>query len=560
VRTQQRSGLARLSGLLALMVSALLVLAACSSGGSTEKSSAPSDSLVSAWPADVATLDPGNVATDQDKELTMNIYQRLLEYKFTKDANGSLVWNGLDAEASLASSYDLTGSSAIFHLRTDVKFYPSGNPLTAQDVLFSYVRSMALGGATDLSNGGLLKPTQFSVVDDHTFKMDFTDVAGNPVPATPTLIATMRFPNFGIVDSVTAKQHATAADPNANDWLRSNSAGTGPYYVSSRSPGQQLVLKAVPSLWSGEPTYKTVTIRVVNNGNIASLVRSGQVNVGLFGLTQKELNDLKGEGLTVDHQATPDFIHLQLAEDSGPFTDERVRQAVADVIPYDDIVKNIFFGRAERALSYVNLKAPGYDKAWSMYTTDVTKAKALMTAAGNPAINVPLQYSNAEPAYEDMAILIQSALKQIGITVTLQPQTPAAMFDLIIKRGTAAAGTTVSAPEMVMFNLSIYLDDPKSPVSFYSHSGGALNYPRFSNAAFDATANQFQFQADSPARQAAYADLQKQAATDASFIPLVITGRTVVVSKGITGIAYSPEIGVRYWTLTNSGASSSSSS
>jgi hypothetical protein len=78
---------------------------------------------------------------------------------------------------------------------------------------------------------------------------------------------------------------------------------------------------------------------VVNNGNIASLLRSGQVNVGLFGLTQKDLNDLKTTGLTVDHQATPDFIHLQLAEDSGPFADERVRQAVADVLPYQKIVR-----------------------------------------------------------------------------------------------------------------------------------------------------------------------------------------------------------------------------
>ncbi|MCW2604819.1 MAG: hypothetical protein JWN61_2954 [Pseudonocardiales bacterium] len=532
-----------------LAVAALAIVSACSSGGSDSSAAASGDSLVTAWPSDVSTLDPGNVSTDQDKELTMNIYQRLLEYKFTPDANGSLVWSGLDAESSLAESYDMAGTSAVFHLRTDVKFYPSGNPLTAADVLFSYTRSMALGGATDFSNGGLQKPSQFSVVDEHTFKMDFTDVAGNPVQATPTLLATMRFPNYGIVDSVTAKQHATATDPNANDWLRSNAAGTGPYYIDSRTPGQQVILKSVPGLWSGDPAYKTVTVRIVANGNIASLVRSGQVNVGLFGLTQKELNDLDDAGLTVDHQATPDFIHLQLAEDSGPFTNEKVRQAVATAIPYDDLVKNVFFGRAERSLSYVNLKAPGYDDAWSTYSTDLAKAKALMAEAGNPSINVPLVYSNAEPAYEDMAILIQTALKQIGITVTLQPQTPAAMFDLIIKRGTAATGASVSDPKMVMFNLSIYLDDPKSPVSFYSHGGGALNYPRFANASFDAKANQYQFLPDSPERQAAYKDLQAQAAADASFIPLVITGRTVVVSKGITGIAYSPEIGVRYWEL-----------
>jgi peptide/nickel transport system substrate-binding protein len=538
-------------GLVAASLAALIGLTACSSNGSTDTSAAASgDSLVTAWPSDVSTLDPGNVSTDQDKELTMNIYQRLLEYDFTTDANGSKVWTGLDAKASLAESYELTGTSAIFHLRTDVTFYPSGNPLTADDVLFSFQRSMALGGSTDFSNGGLQKPSQFSVVDEHTFKMDFTDVAGAPVDATPTLIATMRFPNFGIVDSKVAKEHATADDPNANEWLRSNAAGTGPYYIDSRTPGQELTLQAVPDLWSGEPAYKTVTVRVVNNGNIASLVRSGQVNVGLFGLTQKDLNDLSTAGLTVDHQATPDFIHLQLAEDSGPFADEKVRQAVATVLPYQDMVDNIFFGRAERSLSYVNLKAPGYDEAWGSYETDVAKAKELMAEAGNPKIEVPLQYSNAEPAYEDMAILIQSSLKDIGITATLQPQTPAAMFNLILQRATAKAGDALTEPQMVMFNLSIYLDDPKSPVSFYSRSGGALNYPRHSDPAFDAIADANQFAAPSPEREAAYVDLQEQAAADASFIPMIVTGRTVVVSKGITGIAYSPEIGVRYWTLT----------
>jgi peptide/nickel transport system substrate-binding protein len=541
----------RSMGLVTASLAALIALTACSSNGSTDTSAAASgDSLVTAWPSDVSTLDPGNVSTDQDKELTMNIYQRLLEYDFTTVENGSLVWKGLDAKASLAESYELTGTSAIFHLRTDVTFYPSGNPLTADDVLFSFQRSMALGGSTDFSNGGLQQPSQFSVVDEHTFKMDFTDVAGNPVEATPTLIATMRFPNFGIVDSKVAKEHATADDPNANEWLRSNAAGTGPYYIDDRTPGQELTLQAVPDLWSGEPAYKTVTVRVVNNGNIASLVRSGQVNVGLFGLTQKDLNDLSTAGLTVDHQATPDFIHLQLAEDSGPFADEKVRQAVATVLPYQDMVDNIFFGRAERSLSYVNLKAPGYDEAWGSYETDVAKAKELMAEAGNPKIEVPLQYSNAEPAYEDMAILIQSSLKDIGITATLQPQTPAAMFNLILQRATAKAGDALTEPQMVMFNLSIYLDDPKSPVSFYSRSGGALNYPRHSDPAFDAIADANQFAAPSPEREAAYVDLQEQAAADASFIPMIVTGRTVVVSKGITGIAYSPEIGVRYWTLT----------
>ncbi|MBM9465864.1 ABC transporter substrate-binding protein [Nakamurella leprariae] len=519
------------------------------SGGGTSASGATATGIVTAWPSDVATLDPGNVSTDQDKELTMNIYQRLLEYDFDTTDSGSLVWKGLDAAPSLAESYELQGSDMIFHLRDDVTFHPSGNPLTAEDVRYSYERAMAGAGAIDLSNGGIQDPEQITVVDDHTVKMSVTDVAGNPVPASETTLATVRMPNYGIVDSVTVKEHATDADPYATEWLKTNAAGTGPYFIDSRSPGQQMVLKAVPDSWSEAPAYDTVTVRIVGNGNIASLVRGGQVNAALFGLTQKDLNDLDEAGLTVDHQATPDFIHLQMAEDSGPFTDERVRQAVAYAIPYDQIVSSIFFDRAQRSLSYVNLKAPGYDEAWGTYRTDLDQAKALMAEAGNPAISVPLLYSNAEPAYEDMALLIQTSLAQIGITVTLQPQTPAAMFDTILTRATTPEGEPVSEGAMAMFNLSIYLDDPKSPVSFYSRTGGALNYPRFSDAELDAVADAQQFAEPSAEREQAYVGLQATAAEDASFLPLVITGRTVVVADGITGISYSPEIGIRYWTL-----------
>jgi peptide/nickel transport system substrate-binding protein len=553
--TRLRTRLVALLGALAVGTA----LTACGGGSSGTGSSGSAaaattaNGIVTAWPSDVATLDPGNVATDQDKELTMNIYQRLLEYDFDTTDSGSLVWKGLDVQPSLAESWEMQGSDMVFHLRQDVKFHPSGNPLTAEDVRFSYERAMAEGGATDLANGGLFKPEQITVVDDHTVKMSVTDVAGNPVPATATTLATVRMPNYGIVDSKVVKEHATDADPFGNEWLKTNTAGTGPYFVDSRSPGQQMVLKAVPGNWSPAPAYDTVTIRVVANGNIASLVRGGQVNAALFGLTQKDLNDLDEAGMTVDHQSTPDFIHLQLAEDSGPFTDERVRQAVGYAIPYDQIVSSIFFDRAERSQSYVNLKAPGYDPAWSMYSTDLDKAKALMAEAGNPSISVPLLYSNAEPAYEDMAILIQTALQQIGITVTLQPQTPAAMFDTILTRGTAKPGDPVSEPNMVMFNLSIYLDDPKSPISFYSHTGGALNYPRYSNPELDAVADEQQFAAPSPEREQAYVGLQQTAAQDASFLPLVITGRTVVLAPGITGIAYSPEIGIRYWTLKPTG-------
>jgi peptide/nickel transport system substrate-binding protein len=523
-----------------------------SGSGSGSGAAAPT-TLTTAWPADVDTLDPAAVSTDQDKELTMNLYQRLLEYTFAKQANGDYVWDGLQASPSLAQSYTKGKDSVTFKLRSDVKFYPTGNPLTATDVKYSFERALAENGTADLNNGGLFKASQIVVNDAHTVTFNFTDAKGTPAPVSDTLIATFRMPNFGIVDSVEVKKHVTSSDPWGEKWLSSHDAGTGPYYVAARSPGEQMTLQAVPKLWSGVPAYKTVNVRVVNNGSIASLLRGGSVNEALFGLTQNDLNSLGKSGFNVDHQTTPDFTYLLLPEGDAksPFNNQDVRQAVAYAVPYQQIVQSVYFGRAQRSLSYVNLKAPGYATAWGMYDTDMAKAKALMAQAGNPKISVSMIYSNSEPSYADSALLIQSQLRQIGINLTLKPQTPTQMFSGIIARATAktAAAADPSTPPIAFFNLSIYLDDPKSPVSFYSHSGAALNYGRWSSPQLDAMQDQNQFAPLSAQRAATYQQIQKMAATDASFIPLAITGRTVVTAPGITGISYSPEIGVRFWLL-----------
>lgn len=534
--------------LAALTAAVLLGIAACGSGSSSDSSGAKVTSIVTGWPIDLATMDPATASNDQDKELTLNVYQRLLEYKMSEDKDGNLVWDGLQAEGALAESWETDGPTVTFHLRQGVKFYPSGNPLTSEDVRWGIERVLALGGG-DHRNGGIFDVSQVKVIDPATVSVTFTDSTGKPVAATDTLLATFRMPASGVVDSVEAKKHATPDDPYASKWLTSNVVGTGPYYVKSRTIGQEIQLAPVPDSWMpNKPQMQQVTIRILQNGNIASLVRGGEVNDALFGMTPKDVKDLDAAGFQVSHIATPDFIFLQLAEGSGPLADQRVRQAIAYAIPYDNLVKDVYFGLAERAESYVNVKAPGYIPAWDQYNTNADKAKDLMKQAGNPSININFRYSNAEPAYEDMAILIQAALKPLGINLTLIPMLKAQLTQNIRDRALAPAGAPTE-DAIVMNNLSIYIDDPKSPVSFYSRTGVSGNYMRFSNPTVDSLATQYQFAALDDARAKAYEQIQQIQADDAGFIPLVRTGRSIVTAPGVTNVSFTPEIGLRFWLL-----------
>src|SRR5271168_3740764 len=66
---------------------------------------AASTTLVTAWPSDITSLDPANLSTNQDHELSRNIYQTLLEVKFAAQMNGSLQFVGAHVVPGLASSW-----------------------------------------------------------------------------------------------------------------------------------------------------------------------------------------------------------------------------------------------------------------------------------------------------------------------------------------------------------------------------------------------------------------------------------------------------------------------
>jgi peptide/nickel transport system substrate-binding protein len=530
------------------------LLAACSSSagdsagssaGTGGKAKAPA-SLVAAWPSDISTMDPGNVNTDQDKELAMNVYQNLVGYK-TSAEGGHAVSDGLAASPELATAWTVADDTVTFTLRSDVKFHPSGNPLTSADVVWSLQRALKLNGAVELNNSGVFSADQITAPDATHVAVRYQDADGKPVKASEVNIATLRTCWYGIVDSKAALTHATSADPIAADWLKSNVAGTGPYYVASRQAGQSLDLAAVPGVAVDAPKFASVKLRVVNDGNVAALLRGGSVNVAQYGLSPRDTKSLASAGFHVEHADTSSYLYLHMAADAGPFTDPLVRRAVAQALPYDALVKNVYYGQAERADSYVAHNAAGYSPAWKEYG-DPAKAKSLMEQAGNPKIDTKLRYPSENTDFATAAQLIKSALAPLGIDVTLQPQTSAALITAIIGRATAKqAGDPGDG--MVLFTLSTYVEDAKTPVKLWSVTGGVVNFARTSNQEIDQLQNRYAMAPPSAERAQAYQRIQQLAAEDASFVPLVLTGRTLVTAAGVGGLTFTPEPVTLYWTL-----------
>ena len=148
--------------------------------------------------------------------MAFNIYERLVSPKFTANGNGALVWDGLQLQPQLAD-FTLEKDTATFKIRSGAKFYPSGNPLTADDVIYTIQRLFALGMMTS-NVSGIQKLEQVKKVDDHTVTSTSPASTGSRSQRTCSARDLPRA-EYGIIDSVEVKKHVTKSDPTAPDWL-----------------------------------------------------------------------------------------------------------------------------------------------------------------------------------------------------------------------------------------------------------------------------------------------------------------------------------------------------
>ena len=275
------------------------------------------ETVVIAWTGYFNSLDPPDSLVIFNREASAAMYDRLLTYALTERADGTLVWDGLEVAPGLAESWVIDGGSVTFTIREGVTFNKTGNPVTANDIKYSFVRSIEVPGFGQFNSGlaGLFEPErQITVIDDRTVRFDYELGDGTPFLLRASL-PSMRFPIFGIVDSVEVMARATDEDPWGHEWLKDNPEGSGPYVIESATAGTELILSRVPGHWTegGESQigrayngFDRVIYRVLNSpADITALMLGGEVDVA-FTLGTRELNALAEAGFTIVNAEIPD--------------------------------------------------------------------------------------------------------------------------------------------------------------------------------------------------------------------------------------------------------------
>ena len=293
----------------------------------------PANTIVMAMQIDdIISFDPGQAYEFADIEAGANIYRKLV----TPDLD-NLSKMGPD----LAEHWDVSsdGKTFTFHLTKNALF-PSGKPATAMDAEFSLRRVVTM----NLTPGFIL--TQFGFSKDNVAQLiratdPHTLVIELPKPAATTFVLYCLSANVGgIVEKETALAHQEK-DDLGNKWLTTNSAGNGPYQLSSWQADDHVILDANPHAATA-PASKRIFIRHVKEGSEQLLLlRRADIDIAR-NLDSDQIKSIANDP-NLQRITSPTTNQMYIAGNQGytPFAKAEVRQALKWAIDYDGIQKNI---------------------------------------------------------------------------------------------------------------------------------------------------------------------------------------------------------------------------
>ena len=477
--------------------------------------------------------------------ITGALYEAPLRQVLDEDENGLLVGTD-EVEGAGAESYEIVetddgGYLATFHLRPEAKFAETGNPVTAED--YKYVFDRAIDGPGYI---GLLLPfigvestDQVRVVDELTFEVETT-------VQSPLFERFMTFQVFGAMEKAVAEENATEDDPWAFDYFNTHAAGSGPFMIETYEPETTIELVPNPYYWDlDEVAPGSVTIRNVTDASQrALLLERGELDVA-DGLPPRLVADMDGnDAVQVFGATTTGVEYLGMNTTIAPLDNVDVRKAIALAVPYDGLVEQVMYDQALPAQGVVTSTMDTFDpEVGAQWATDLEAAQAALDASGVSDVSLALGVRESRTTNQEAAVLIQDALRQIGIEVDIQIL---ADGDFLTKLGNDEL-------PLYIHDWSSWGEDPFYQMSFLTTCDGGVNYSHYCNADYDAAVNEGMFTADEAVRQEASSTAQQLFVDDAPWAPLWSADRTIVAGECVGGVVrdYTMVLGFKYLTKTD---------
>jgi peptide/nickel transport system substrate-binding protein len=390
----------------------------------------------------------------------------------------------LTLQPVLAESWSANSAADVwtFKIRQGVKFH-DGSPLTADDVVYTYkLQTNPKSGSSALSAfGGVLVPDGVTKVDDFTVAFHLEAPNGN-------------FPYLTSSDNYNMIILPNNYDPAK--W-QSSFTGTGPFVLKKYTPKVGASFTRNEQYWGTKalPSATEFTFYDTQTPQILALTGGTVDVVGQFSVTGGE--QLLSGGYTVSKLKSSAHRELSMRCDQAPFTDPRVRQAIALSLNRPNIIKALFKGNADIGNDSPFAPVfPSTNTSVAQRAQDIAKAKSLLSAAGHPSGFSTQLIGNDVQEISEYAQIVAQAAKSIGVNIHVKMESSSVYYGKATFGNSDWLDATMSLVDYGHRSVpNVFLTAPLETINAKTGTG-SWNAAHFSNSQYDKLAKQYIATAD----------------------------------------------------------------
>ncbi|HZZ93464.1 MAG TPA: ABC transporter substrate-binding protein [Usitatibacter sp.] len=502
----------------------------------------PADTfVVAANLSQMITLDPAAI----NESFTAGVMRNVCDALIGVDPN-----DPSKLAPGVAQSWTVAPDSSTYTLRIREGLrFPSGNPVSAEDIAWSMKRNLRL----NLANAQRLREWDISkdnvdavvqVVDAHTLRIKPTR------PWSPDLFL-FAFTDFRVAPTLDRQEilKNEAGGDLGNKWLATHSACVGPFRVTAWRPQEVLTLERNDGYWRRKLAMKRIVMRhVPEAGAQRLLLEQGDVDHAAD-IDPADFKALEqNPAVRMDHSPSLGVSYMMFNMGDARFRNPKLFEAFRYLFDYQGLESTLLRNHSIARQSVVPDGVFGaLPASYKPYKLDLERAKRLLAEAGYPdGFSAEIIVLNSFP-YPDLAQHLQENARKVGVNLRITQMIGAQLYQRARARKfelyMAGYGFNYPDANNVMLRFAYNPDNGETSKDTISVAWRAGWDP---GPGVNDTIRAAQVERDQARRRAMYEELQKRFNAAAPIIPLFqrlsvnAVGKNVAVFKhNLTGDDYS---------------------
>ncbi|MEG0380887.1 MAG: ABC transporter substrate-binding protein, partial [Kurthia sp.] len=314
------------------------------------------------------------------------------------------------------------------------------------------------------------------------------------------------------------------------DQLKTKPNGTGPFAFEKWDTGQEIDLVRNEDYWGDKPAFKQLIYKVVpEDATRVAMIENNEAQIAeqvpvteLDRVSNSDKMSLfRADGLAVEY--------LGFNVQNETLSNVKVRQAISHAIDREAIISGVYNGVGTLANSAMSPEVIGYSKNTKPFSYDIDQAKALLKEANLPKDQKITLTTSDRKERINMAEVIQSQLKGIGLTVEIKVLEYGAYIEEINKKQhqlfIGGWGNATGDGDYNQYNL------------FHTNSQGAPgNHFYYSNKKVDKLIEAARAESDIEKRKSYYEEAMKiELEEDTAYVPIRNYENLAIYSKNVEG-------------------------